>query len=388
MPRPQILSLPERLDSHPAYRGRGVCMAFVDMGFYPHPDLTHPARRIRGYADVTRSTPDPDDYFYPQPLSWHGTMTACVAAGNGYLSGGRYRGLASESEVVLLRIASAERRITGKHVASAIRFAIRYPEMNIRVLNLSLGVNADDPDAEDVIEATREASEAGVVIFAAAGNNVDREPEPPGTSPYVITVGGFNDQNTNNPEAYEPWPSSYARGDRGPQKPDLLAPAIWLPAPMLPGTITSREARPLFDLLILLEELASEQRLDLERRGLSVSSSPATLSALEKAVDARIGAQKFISPEYQHVDGTSFASPIVASVAAQMLEANPSLTPAQVKKGLQATAVPLAGLALERQGAGVLQARAAVEWAVERARREVEFPGERSSSPPREPGGD
>jgi serine protease AprX len=372
MPRPQILSLPERLDAHPGYRGKGICMAFVDMGFYPHPDLNHPARRIRGYADVTRSTPDPDDYFYPQPLSWHGTMTACVAAGNGYLSGGRYRGLASESEVVLLRIASAERRITGKHVASAIRFPIRYPEMNIRVLNLSLGVNPDDPDAADVIEATREATEQGVVVFAAAGNDVYREPEPPATSPHVITVGGVNDQNTADPDAYVPWPSSYARGQRGPQKPDLLAPAIWLPAPMLPGTITSREARPLFDLLVLLEELASEQRLEQERRGLSVTSSPIALAALEKAVDARIDAQKFISPEYQHVDGTSFAAPIAASVAAQMLEANPALTPSQIKKGLLATAIPLAGLAPERQGAGVLQARAAVEWALERVERAID----------------
>jgi hypothetical protein len=51
--------------------------------------------------------------------------------------------------------------------------------------------------------------------------------------------------------------------------------------------------------------------------------------------------QKFIHPHYQHVDGTSMAAPIVSGVVAQMLEANPSLTPAQIKEILMVTADPL-----------------------------------------------
>ena len=46
MARPQILSIPERLQAHPKYAGRGVCIGFVDSGFYPHPDLMRPKRRI------------------------------------------------------------------------------------------------------------------------------------------------------------------------------------------------------------------------------------------------------------------------------------------------------------------------------------------------------
>jgi serine protease AprX len=60
------------------------------------------------------------------------------------------------------------------------------------------------------------------------------------------------------------------------------------------------------------------------------------------------------------VDGTSFAAPVVASVVAQMLEANPGLSPADVKRILLETAVPVAELPALRQGYGVLDPRAAL----------------------------
>jgi serine protease AprX len=74
--------------------------------------------------------------------------------------------------------------------------------------------------------------------------------------------------------------------------------------------------------------------------------------------------QKFIHRHYQHVDGTSMAAPIVSGVAAQMLEANPSLTPAQVKEILMVTADPLNDAPAERQGAGTVNAGRAVAVAL------------------------
>jgi serine protease AprX len=74
--------------------------------------------------------------------------------------------------------------------------------------------------------------------------------------------------------------------------------------------------------------------------------------------------QKFIHPHYQHVDGTSMAAPIVSGVVAQMLEANPSLTPAQVKEILMVTADPLNDAPAERQGAGAINAGRAVAAAL------------------------
>src|SRR5215210_6674053 len=38
-----------RLGAHEHFTGRGVTIAFLDSGFYPHPDLTTPESRILAY---------------------------------------------------------------------------------------------------------------------------------------------------------------------------------------------------------------------------------------------------------------------------------------------------------------------------------------------------
>src|SRR6185369_15169659 len=61
--------------------------------------------------------------------------------------------------------------------------------------------------------------------------------------------------------------------------------------------------------------------------------------------------------------GTSFAAPIVASVVAQMIQANPTLTPGAVKNILISTADRILTESVLRQGYGVVNARRAVELA-------------------------
>ncbi|MFT3775774.1 MAG: S8 family serine peptidase [Minicystis sp.] len=352
--RPRVLSIPERLDADLDLVGRGVVMAFVDAGFFPHPDLMRPDKRILAYVDAARPDPVADEFLTARPSAWHGTMTACAAAGNGYLSGGRYRGLASEAQVVLIKC-TGEAGITGKNVAHAIRFPLRHPELRVRVMNVSVGVSAGDPHLADVLAAVREVVASGITVFAAAGNRDGVPPEPPGSAPEAITVGGWNDGNTRDPGDDRWFPSSYGDG-----KPDLLAPAIWLPAPMLPGTLEAREAASMFQAVGVLEELL--ERSTFNRRALSERDRRSVEGTLQ-ALTARMAHQKFISPDYQHVEGTSFAAPITASVAAQMLEIDATLTPALVREGLLATARPIDGVEPEAQGAGLLQPLAAVQWA-------------------------
>ena len=82
--------------------------------------------------------------------------------------------------------------------------------------------------------------------------------------------------------------------------------------------------------------------------------------AIRDLVAGRLRDRKIVSAHYQHVDGTSFASPIVASIVAQMLEANPDLDPAAVKEILIRTAERIEGAPAERQGHGVVDAGRAI----------------------------
>jgi serine protease AprX len=85
---------------------------------------------------------------------------------------------------------------------------------------------------------------------------------------------------------------------------------------------------------------------------------------LRQLITIKLRENNVISPHYKYVDGTSFASPIVASIAACMLEANPGLTPQQVKRILIDTAERVPGVEVERQGWGVVVPRRAVEIAL------------------------
>lgn len=346
--RPQIPSLVERLCPITRYAGRGVCIAFVDSGFFPHSDLRLPRGRIRAYVDVTRDEPEPRELLERKAGSWHGTMTTCCAAGNGYMSGGRYRGLASESDVVLIKSKEDGEDVNASHIISALGVPLRH-ELGVRVMSVSLGVDPGDARTDAIHAAVDAAIEAGIVVVVAAGNVPDRAPSAPASAKNAITVGGYDDGATIDQGDDKPWPSSHGNG-----KPDLLAPSAWVPAPMVPGTLEAREAHALYDLLGVLEEMSLEP--------------DATNKELLEQIGARIMKQKYIARDYQHVDGTSFAAPIVSSIIAQMLEANPKLAPADVREGLLQTARKLEGVPEEIQGAGLVNAAAAVEWAESRAR--------------------
>jgi len=95
------------------FTGRGVTLALLDSGFYFHPDLTQPRNRIKRYVNIAQpervSAEEWDELKKPDDSSWHGMMTSVVAAGNGYLSDGLYRGIASEAGVVLVQCGTAKR---------------------------------------------------------------------------------------------------------------------------------------------------------------------------------------------------------------------------------------------------------------------------------------
>src|SRR5918912_1289525 len=102
-----VLPTPLRMDADERFTGRGVTIAFLDSGFYSHTDLTTPENRILAYKSIVEG--DETQLETPDVSSWHGMMTSVVAAGNGALSKGFYRGIAPDSRVVLVKIGRAGR---------------------------------------------------------------------------------------------------------------------------------------------------------------------------------------------------------------------------------------------------------------------------------------
>lgn len=363
-----VLSTPLRLDADPRFTGKGVTIAFLDSGFYPHVDLTTPRNRIIAYRNMVDADGDLESLFQPDVASWHGMMTSVVAAGNGSLSNGFYRGIAPEADVVLVKLARTG-RITDENIKGALEWVLANRErFDIRIVNISAGGDEEKSYLNDPLsKVVEECTAAGILVVCAVGNSghLPNHPVvPPASAPSCIAAGGLDDKNSFNRSHRGMYRSSYGPTIDGLQKPEVIAPSIWVPAPILPNTPTAQQAS-------LLEILDKAKDEDLHA---IIRANPGIDAELDAAVDRavhsirqliilKIRNENVITKHYKYVDGTSFSAPIVSSVAAQMLEANPSLTPSQIKRILIDTAERLPGYEIDRQGWGVIDPRRAVETA-------------------------
>jgi serine protease AprX len=357
-----LLSTPERTGANPAYTGRGVVIAFIDSGFYPHPDL---AGRILVHVDATASRiKEQTSGFHASDLSWHGQMTSVIAAGDGRTSNGRYRGIASDAHLVLIKVSNRRWQIKEADILRGLRWLIaNHERFKIRIVNISVGGDFESDDAQHPLHrAVRQLTRVGIVVVTAAGNRGARSIVPPASAPDAITVGGIDDHNTLDRAQWTLYHHSFGAAYDGTPKPDLLAPANWIASPILPESGVAREARWLAPLLHAEDARTVSSVLRRGHADLAISRRQASRPSknLYTVLQARIHAHKLVDANHQYVDGTSVAAPVVASVIAQMLEANPGLTPETIRAILTTTARKLPGVDDERQGAGVLDAAGAV----------------------------
>ncbi len=364
-----VLPTPLRMDADERFTGRGVTIAFLDSGFYAHDDLTKPENRIVAYHSIFDVQDDRTSLETTDVASWHGMMTSVVAAGNGHLSGGFYRGIAPDSNVVLVKIGRTG-HIPDEQIGRGLEWVLdNRKKYDIRIVNISAGGDFERPYLDSSLCQTVErAVHEGLLVVCAVGNAgmaAGHPVLPPASSPSAISVGGLDDQNSLDRARRGMYRSSYGPTIDGLQKPEIIAPGIWVAAPILPSTPTADQAH-------LCSEL--DTALDGELRAIVESHAGVDkdfdealglpLPLLRQLITIKLREGNVINQHYKYVDGTSFAAPIVSSIAACMLEAHPALTPQQVKRILIETAERVPDIEVNRQGWGVVVPRRAVEVAL------------------------
>ena len=357
------------MDADERYTGRGVTIAFLDSGFYAHKDLTKPDNRILAYHNIFADADDVEALEKSDVASWHGMMTSVVAAGNGYLSDGFYRSIAPEANVVLVKIGKTG-RIPESNIETGLRWVFANREKyDIRVVNISAGGDFEQPYLDNrLCQLVEDVVKSGVTVVCAVGNAglLPGHPVlPPASAPSSIAVGGLDDQNSLDRAKRGMYRSSYGPTIDGLQKPEVIAPGIWVAGPILPNTPTADQAHLYAELDnaeddVLREIIVLHHGVDKDLD----ASKDLSVSLLRQLITIKLREGNVINQYYKFVDGTSFAAPIVASIVACMLQANPKLTPPQVKRILIDTAERVAGVEVDRQGWGVVVPRKAVERAL------------------------
>ncbi len=282
--------------------------------------LSFPLRQLEQSADSSSGSDSVGDPF------GHGTHIAGILAANGNGSRGAYRGVAPSANLIDVRVLDENGGGTVAGVIAGIDWVIANKDVyGIRVLSMSLGhAPFEATDRDPLVLAVERAWNAGIVVFCSAGNfgtYGNWTITSPGNSPRVITVGSETDWNTH--KTADDMVSSYS--SRGPAlggtlKPDFVAPGNRIVATRAAGSY--------------LDTTYPEWRV--------------THGNSDEA-------------EYFELSGTSMATPVAAASAALMLEADPSLTPDNIKARMMLSAdAGLAGHPLDH-GAGAFDLEAALK---------------------------
>lgn len=315
------------------FTGRGIGVATIDSGIdgthagVHFPEITVQNVRPVGFKDVgfnqNEWTPAVEGLPVTDVTSGHGTHVAGIIGGRG-IPGGSYRGVAPGSHLIGLGASDGAEMLT---ILQSYDWIIDHKDQyGIRVINNSWAHS--DPqvpylDGSALDKASKAAVDAGIVVVFAAGNagkggdvfnNYAR-------NDWVISVGSVNKNGV---------PSSFSSRGNATHHATVVAPGEYIASTRATaGPVSQANATP-FD----LTNPASPRVLPVEQW-----------------------------PYYTVKTGTSMAAPHVSGVVALMLEANPLLTPAQVKQILMTTATPVAGCAVQDCGSGLVNALAAVRGA-------------------------
>ncbi len=312
--------------------GKNVAIAILDTGIDgTHRDL---AGRISKNIKLAETQSANIGFNYPinsehlentDNLYGHGTFVAGILSGNGSLSGGKYSGVAPDARLVGLGAGD----LTLLNILSGFDYLLANGrDLGVKVVNCSFSANTLYDANDPVNVATKMLTGAGINVVFSAGNTGPGQHtlNPYAAAPWVVSVGATDTQGR--------LASFSSRGGfASPQfQPTLVAPGV--------------------DVVSL--------------RGSGIANVTGA-QGLAGADSKQLSSTEL--PNYTTANGTSFSAPQVAGAIALMLEANPALTPADVKGILQRTATPLPPYYSYEIGTGMLNVHAAVL--------EAEFPSRR-----------
>jgi len=218
----------------------------------------------------------------PVDHNGHGTHCASIAAGSGAASGGLYRGVAPGATIYSAKVLRSNGEGMMSDVAAGIEWAV---DRQVQVISLSLGGQGPCDGTDFLCETCEAAIERGITVCVAAGNDGPSAYTvgSPGCAHNVITVGAAND--TDHIASF----SSRGPTSDGRVKPDIVLPGVNIIAARAKGT------------------------------------------SLGKVID----------DYYVALSGTSMATPHAAGICALLLQAEPDLTPLEIKQRLMGTAIDL-----------------------------------------------
>ncbi|MCW2621762.1 MAG: peptidase and in kexin sedolisin [Frankiales bacterium] len=300
--------------------GRGIDVAVIDSGVTPVAGLDTAGKLLQG-PDLSFDTNVPGlrslDGF------GHGTHMAGIIAGRDSAFTGpgdttHYAGIAPDARIVSVKVADAYGNADVSQLIAGIDWVVQNRAtngMNIRVLNLSVGLPSGNTYQTDPLAfAAEQAWQHGIVVVASAGNDGTTEGRllSPGYDPYVVAVGASDHRGTLSTD--DDTVSDFSNKGSTTRSPDVIAPGRSVAGLRVPGSY----------------------------------------------IDEQYGAAATVGGRFIRGSGTSQAAAEVSGAVALLLQSRPTMTPDQVKAALRNTAKAVPMQSSTAQGKGKVQVSTAL----------------------------
>jgi len=289
--------------------GKGVTVAFIDSGVYPHPDLILPRNRIAAFKDFVNGID------YPYDDNGHGT--ACIGAAFGASVDGSFRSVAYDCNIVCSKAFNSLGYGLFSDILAAMQWIYEIKEKhNIRILVLPFGSCCVQRHFDIISLAVERLWKSGLFVCTCTGNLGPYEGSitSPGNCPSSFTTGACADSGGSVRVAYF--------SGRGP--------------------VEGKVEKP-----------------DAVMRGYKVTGLNADTSYIPGS--GHTPGTKLKLRHYTEISGSSAAASMVAASAALLYQKKPGLSPEDMKSALKRLCTSINELKTA-QGAGMIDMKKIEEF--------------------------